>query len=235
MPLVCKIFQLAEKMEMDLIALKLKDVKQVYLERINKEEVELGFRIRDLAFEKNVIKGIFEDSFLIEIPYRGELRKVPMSRDIPFFFVDYGERVYLVIGDRKLRANRLANTFSELLFAKRGMILESHISHETLKALHESKPSSTKVIYFDNVRIPSVDKLALYGPAVGDTSLYAEYLKFGLIWYAVFETKKGWVIGLTRNCVVTAFSKIEEREFYNFVMDEILPLIEESEKAQEQM
>ncbi|MCD6368346.1 MAG: hypothetical protein J7L38_00945 [Thermoproteales archaeon] len=233
MPLVCKIFKLTQPLELYLIASKLKDFRQVYLEKIEEEEVELGYRIRDLRHEDNILSGVFEDSFIIELPYRGVFRKVPVSRDSPFYFVYYMKQLYLVIGAKKLKANRLANVFSEILYAERGKIIEARITHDVLKALHEAKPDATKVIYFDDLRVPSLSKLALYGPGVSNAYLYSEYLKLGKIWYAVFETEEGWVIGVTRNCVVTCFTKTEEENFYSFVIDKIIPLAYESEKEVE--
>ncbi|MFB6216005.1 MAG: hypothetical protein ABEJ72_03425, partial [Candidatus Aenigmatarchaeota archaeon] len=92
--------------------------------------------------------------------------------------------------------------------------------------LHESNPRATKVIYFDNVDIPDVGKLALYGSSISDSSLYQEYLDHGNIWYAVFEVEeKGIVVGVTRNSVVVLFSNLEEHEFTDFIVEDILPLV----------
>jgi len=33
------------------------------------------------------------------------------------------------------------------------------------------------------------------------------------------------VVGITRNCVVTLFSRVELREFVDYVLGEVLPLI----------
>jgi len=99
-------------------------------------------------------------------------------------------------------------------------------SEETLKELHESNPRATKVIYFDNVDIPDVGKLALYGSSLADSSLYQEYLDHGNIWYAVFEIEeRGIVVGATRNSVIVLFSKLETQEFIDFILEDILPLV----------
>ncbi|MEM4706326.1 MAG: hypothetical protein QXW27_02160, partial [Candidatus Methanomethylicaceae archaeon] len=59
------------------------------------------------------------------------------------------------------------------------------------------------------------------------TNLYNEYLSRGMIWYIVFKSRKfGIIVGITRNCVVTSFSKIEPKEFLNYIKEEIFPLIE---------
>jgi len=56
--------------------------------------------------------------------------------------------------------------------------------------------------------------------------LYNDYLTHGKIWYAVVKSQKyGYVVGVTRNCVVTVFSRTELPEFKRYVKSEILPLI----------
>ncbi|RLE78440.1 MAG: hypothetical protein DRJ52_10460 [Thermoprotei archaeon] len=225
MPLVCKIFELIEPLELEFIAMKLKDFKQVYTEEVEGREVELGSLIRDLALAEDLLSGVYEESFLVELPYRGEYRKVPVSKETKFFFTRREDKIFLIIGDRKLRANFIANKFSKILFAKRGGVLEATIAPQVLKSLYESRKSSVKVMFFDDVKIPNINKLSLYGDNVVDTNLYAEYLKYGKVWYIVFEYREGLIVGLTRNCVVTAFSKMSEEEFYRLVFEEILPLI----------
>jgi hypothetical protein len=37
--------------------------------------------------------------------------------------------------------------------------------------------------------------------------------------------RTGYVLGVTRNCVVTGFSKMDMSEFSSFIRGEILPLI----------
>jgi hypothetical protein len=101
------------------------------------------------------------------------------------------------------------------------------ISHETLKTLHESNPQASKLIWFDDVDIPGVDKLCLAGTDIADSELYQEYLKHGKIWYVVFEAqKRGIVVGITRNCVVTLFSKSTTGEFIGYILEDLLELIE---------
>jgi hypothetical protein len=37
--------------------------------------------------------------------------------------------------------------------------------------------------------------------------------------------KRGFTVGITRNCVVTLFTMVEPKEFINYVLDDVLPLI----------
>jgi len=72
-----------------------------------------------------------------------------------------------------------------------------------------------------------VEKLCLAGPDIADTTLYKDYLKHGQIWYVVFEAQnRGIVAGITRNTVITSFSKTSPQEFLNFILEDLLKLIE---------
>jgi hypothetical protein len=133
----------------------------------------------------------------------------------------------LVILEKKRTANNIANQLSKILFISTGSIVEAKILPETLRKFHEANPEDTKVIFFDGVDIPNVDKLSLYGSQLADTALYNEYLTHGTIWYIVFKSRKyGIVAGVTRNSVVTAFSEVKPREFLEYIKEEIFPLIE---------
>ena len=130
-------------------------------------------------------------------------------------------------GVKKLLTNHVANKLSKVLFIKPQAIVKARISHKTLKELHESNPQATKLIWFDDVDIPGVEKLCLAGSSLADTELYHDYLKHGKIWYVVFVVqKRGIVVGITRNCVVTLFSKSTTDEFINYILEDLLMLIE---------
>ncbi|MEM2127932.1 MAG: hypothetical protein QXH67_06910, partial [Candidatus Bathyarchaeia archaeon] len=112
-------------------------------------------------------------------------------------------------------------------YGRVGYIVEARISNETLQRLHEANPQATKLIWFDDVDIPSVEKLCIAGSSLADTQLYRDYLEHGKIWYVVFEDqRRGVVVGITRNCVVTLFSKSTIEEFINYIFEDLLKLIE---------
>ena len=91
----------------------------------------------------------------------------------------------------------------------------------------ESNPQATRLIWFDQVDIPGVEKLCLAGSDLVDTQLYQDYLAHGQIWYVVFEAqKRGLTMGITRNSVVTLFSKSTKDELINYIREDLLLLIE---------
>ena len=233
MVLVAKIFEVREPLELGVIARKLKDFgEEEPYEREGKRS-KLTMEILDLKLEGNSLTGVFSKDFVLSRYYKRGLVETLVTEEVPFRIKRSKGRTFLVVlapskarGVKKLLTDYVANKLSEILFIKTGAIVETKITHETLKNLHESNPRATKLIWFDEVDIPNVGKLALAGSALADTKLYRDYLEHGKIWYVVFEIqKRGLVVGMTRNCVVTLFSRVELREFVDYVLDEVLPLI----------
>lgn len=233
MVLVAKIFEVREPLELGVIARKLKDFgEEEPYEREGKRE-KLTTEILDLKLESDSLVGVFSRDFVLSRYYKRGLVETLVTEEVPFQIKRSKGRTFLVVlapskarGVKKLLTDYVANKLSEILFIKTGAIVETKITHETLKELHESNPRATKLIWFDEVDIPNVGKLALAGSALADTKLYRDYLEHGKIWYVVFGIqKRGLVVGMTRNCVVTLFSGIEQREFVDYVLDEVLPLI----------
>jgi hypothetical protein len=160
--------------------------------------------------------------------------ETPVTEEAPFWVRPYNGRTFLVVvapsvarGVKKLLTNNVANKVSEILFGVTGAIVEVRIPDETLVNLHESNPRATRLIWFDDVDIPGVNKLCLAGESLSDTNLYRDYLNHGNIWYVVFGIKKrGITVGVTRSCVVTLFSKLTVEEFVQCVTEDLLTLVE---------
>jgi len=233
MVLAAKIFELKEPIELALVAQKLKDFREEVPYEHEGKQLKLAMEILDLKIETDLLAGIFSKDFVLSRYYKRGLVETPVTEETPFWIKQFKDRAFLVVlapskarGVKKLLTNYVANKLSEILFIKTGGVVETKITHETLKELHESNPRATKLIWFDEVDIPNVGKLALAGSALADTQLYHDYLEHGKIWYAVFEVqKRGLVVGITRDCVVTMFSRAEQKEFLEYVLNEVTPLI----------
>jgi len=230
-----KIFEIKEKTEMAFIIQKLKDFREEEpYETESGEPINLVTEILDLKIEDETISGVFSKDFARTRFYKRKLVETLVTEEAPFWIRLFGERLFLIVlapsvarGVKKLLTGNVANTLSRVLFIKRGAIVETRIPHETLRELHESNPQATKLIWFDQVDIPGVEKLCLAGSDIADTQLYQEYLKHGKIWYVVFEVqRRGLVVGITRNSVVTLFSKSTIADFIKYIQEDILKLIE---------
>jgi len=233
MVLVAKVFEVKEPLDMSTAARKLKHFKEDEPRQVGGKDAVLTTEIIDLRMEGGVLSGVFSKDFVLSRYYKRGLVETVVTEEVPFLFKRAEKKIFLIVlapskarGVKKLLTNYVANRLSEILFIKTGAIVEARIKHETLKTLHESNPRATKLIWFDNVDIPDIGKLALAGSGLADTNLYQEYLKHGQIWYVVFEVqKRGITVGITRNCVVTLFTMAEVKEFMTYIMDEVLPLI----------
>jgi len=234
MVLPAKTFEIKEDIDLNLIVQKLKDFRKEEPYQMKKGETKLVTEILDLKLKENSIVGVFSKDFVRKRYYRRESDEILVTEESPFWIKRFKRRTFLIVmapsvarGVKKLLTNHVANNLSEVLFIKLGAIVEVRIPHETLKKLHESNPQATKLIWFDDIDIPGIEKLCLAGSSLADTKLYNDYLEHGKIWYVVFGAqKRGIVVGITRNCVVTLFSKSTVDEFINYILEDLLMLVE---------
>lgn len=233
MVLAAKIFKFKEDAELDLIARKLKDFREEEPYEREGKKIKLTTEVLELKLQADTLSGIFSRDFVLSRYYKRGLVETVVTEEVPFWISKFKGRAFLVVlapskarGVRKLLTDFVANKFSEVLFIKSGAIVEGRITHEALRQLHESNPKATKLIWFDDVDIPNIGRLAIAGSGLADTKLYRDYLEHGKIWYVVFEIqRRGAVVGITRNCVVTMFSRMEWKDFIDYVLKDVLPII----------
>lgn len=234
MVLPAKIFEVKEEADLGLIAMKLKDFREEEAYKTEKgEKINLVKEVLDLKLKEDVVSGVFSVDFVRRRYYRRKLVEAPVTEEAPFWIRRFNGRTFVIVlapsvarGVRKLLTSHVANKLSKILFIEPHAIMEVRVSHDILKKLHESNPEATKLVWFDDVDIPGVEKLCLAGSALADTRLYHDYLEHGKIWYVVFEVqKRGIVVGITRSCVVTLFSKSTIDEFINYILEDLLKLI----------
>jgi len=200
----------------------------------NGETINLVAEVLDLKQQGDTLSGVFSKDFMRRRFYKRKLVEAPVTEESSFWIKPFDGRVFVIVsapsvarGVKKLLTNYVANKLSKVLFISSHAIVEVKIPHLGLKQLHELNPQATKLIWFDEVDIPGVDKLCLAGSDLADTTLYRDYVEHGKIWYVVFEVqKRGIVVGITRNCVVTLFSKSSVEEFVDYILEDLLILIE---------
>ncbi|MGC8932663.1 MAG: hypothetical protein ACP5KE_02455 [Candidatus Methanodesulfokora sp.] len=225
MVLACKLFRLDEPMRTDVLIEKLKGWKESTEKEVGDKIFTLRQEISNLERWMEGVWGSLSYDFLVPIIKKNELHYEISTRTTGFFI----RRDVLIVLDKKRRANRIADLMSRILFLSPGKILKASLPDEFLRKLHEEDPEATSVVFFDQVDLPSVNKLSLYGSALSSSPVYQEGLKHGRLYYVVFrERKHGFVLGITRDCVITAFSKISDRDLVEYVLDEISPFIARS-------
>ncbi len=201
--------------------------------RVEREDEEtklsLVTEVRDLRYEEGTLRGRILKDMVIRINQRDEWRPALRTMVAPFFFREVGGAVHLLIFEKKPRANELANDFSRILFLRPASVVEDRITPEVMEKYYESSFEDARVVYFDQVDIPNITKLALYGSALSDTNTYRDYLTHGRLWYVVVASKsRRFIVGLTRNCVVSVFTQVDSSEVVSFVFEEVAPLAAES-------
>ncbi|PVX26287.1 MAG: hypothetical protein CW691_01900 [Candidatus Bathyarchaeum sp.] len=235
MVLPAKIFEIKEQINFGLIVQKLKNFREEETyEKSDGENVPLVTEILDLTLKENLVSGVFSADFIQNRYYRRQLVEAPITEEASFWVTRFEGRTFLIVvapsvarGVKKLLSSTVANKLSKILFITSRAIVETKIPHETLKMLHESNPQATRLIWFDQVDLPGVEKLCLAGSDLVDTQSYKDYLAHGLIWYVVFEAqKRGLTMGITRNSVVTLFSKSTKDDLINYIREDHLKLIE---------
>ncbi len=235
MVLPAKTFEIREEASLEWIHGKLRGFKEE--EAYEPEEgdrLTLTTEIVDLKLEEELLSGVFLKDFVRTRLYKRQAMDAPTTEEAPFWIRPFKGRTFVIVmapsvarGVKKFLSNHVANKLSEVLFGVVGAITEVRIPDEALQNLHESNPQGTRLIWFDDVDIPSVNKLCLAGQGLADTRLYKDYLEHGRIWYVVFSVqKRGITVGITRSCVVTLFSKSTSEEFVNYVTEDLLDLIE---------
>jgi hypothetical protein len=221
-----KIFKFTQALSIVEIAQKLNGyhVEEPY------EEGDYNFtlitEVVGLMPKPNMLTGIFSNDYVMHVYHRGKSAPLPRTTEATFGFAKAEATTFLTVVEKKRVANFIANKLSEILFEKVGVIVEARIPPETLKEFHNKNPEDTKITFFDDVDIPNVDKLSLYGPDLNNTSLFEEYMKHGNLWYVVGKSKEtGYVVGITRQASVTIFNLTDKNKYIDYITKEIYPLI----------
>jgi hypothetical protein len=221
-----KIFKLSQPFSITNIAQKLNS----YHVEENYEESDYKFKLISevvgLETKRGLVSGTYSNDSILHVFHRGTSAPLPQTIEAVFSFAQIQDTTFLTVLEKKRVANFVANKLSEILFEKVGVIVEGRISPETLKAFHNKNPEDTKITFFEDVDIPNVNKLSLYGPDLNNTSLFEDYLKHGNLWYVVGKSKEtGYVVGITRQASVTIFNLADKNKYIEYITKEIYPLI----------
>lgn len=221
-----KIFKLSQSMSLSDVASKLNGyhVEEPFEEGDYK--FTLVTEVTNLQAKANLVSGVFSNDYVIHVFHRGTSAPIPRTVEATFSFAKAQRQAFLTVVEKKRVANLIANKLSQILFEKIGAIVEARIPPETLKAFHNRNPEDTKITFFDDIDIPNVDKLSLYGPDLNSTSLFEDYMKHGNLWYVVAKSKEtGYVVGITREASVTIFNLTDKTKYIEYVAKEIYPII----------
>ena len=220
-----KIFRLSEPLSVAEIASRLQDYRTEEAYEEGDYKFELVTEVVGLVPRRDLLKGVYSHDYVIHVFHRGKMAPLPRTVEAVFSFARIEDTSFLTVVEKKRLANFIANKMSGVLFDKVGGVLEARIPPETLRNFHLKNPEDTKITFFDNVDIPNVNKLSLYGPDLVNTSLFEDYCKHGDIWYVVARAKEyGYVVGVTRDASVTIFNLADKEKYLEYVTKEVYPL-----------
>lgn len=181
--------------------------------------------VANVSINDNILTGLYSYDHIVYNYHRGKVAPAAATKEVLFSMNEYQNRLYLSVVDKKAIANRVANRLSEITFGEMGVIVEARILPETLKKFHIANREGTKVIFFENMDIPNINKLSLYGPDLVDTKLFKEYDKIGDPWYVLAKSKKfGYTVGLVRDGSVTIFNTVDQAQYLQYVREDIIPM-----------
>ena len=226
-----KVFMLSEPMSLADIGSKLGGYRTEETYEEGDYKFDLITEITQLIPRENALNGVYSHDYMIHTFHRGKTVPLPRTIEAIFLFAQRKEQTFLTVVEKKRLANFIANKLSEIIFEKVGGILEARIPPEILREFHTKNPEDTKITFFDNVDIPNVNKLSLYGPDLVSTTLFEDYCKHGDLWYIVARSKEfGYVVGVTRDSSVTIFNLTDKNKYLEYVAKEIIPLFPSSKQ-----
>ncbi len=221
-----KVFKLVEPTPLPDLASKLSGYRREEEHEEGDYKFSLITEVVGLMPRENTLTGVYSHDYVTHAFHRGKTVPLPRTVEAMFSFAQHKEQVFLTVVEKKRLANFIANKLSGITYEKLGYIVEARIPPETLRGFHSKNPEDTKITFFDNVDIPNVNKLSLYGPDLVDTTLFEEYGKHGDLWYIVARSKEyGYVVGVTRGVSVTIFNIKDKNKYLEYVTKEIYPLI----------
>jgi len=224
-----KLFKSNEPVSLEDIGSKLSGYRTEETYEEGDYKFNLITEITQLIPKENTLNGVYSHDYVTHAFHRGKTVPLPRTIEAIFSFDQRKEQVFLTVVERKRLANFIANKLSEIVFEKIGGIVEARIPPEVLREFHTKNPEDTKITFFDNVDIPNVNKLSLYGPDLVSTTLFGDYCKHGDLWYIVARSKEyGYVVGVTRDSSVTIFNLTDKNRYLEYVAKEIISLFSES-------
>ncbi len=224
----CKIFDVLEPLSVREIYDSLHGYTQLWEEELNGRSVTVGFRVADVEMGEDTVWGTAEESWIRSVSFRDEEIRVPVSVSIGFTFIKDRRREFLIVYAGRRLADRLSVRFSELLFDRRDMIVDVYIPPEKMREIYMDAQEIRSII-LEDVRLPGVKKVTLFGDDLRNSRTLKSYLRKGRETYVVYRDEEG-VFGLSRMGQLVAFSRIDDETLEAYIREKILPRTEPPEE-----
>lgn len=219
-----KLFKVNTEERLQSLAERLSSFKVTQEDPVSKMNLTIEYSVSSVTDTE--MNGTIYWDRIVYIGTKDGKKPYVSTSSIPFFFRIIDKTLFLLILAKKPLANFMANEISKALFIRPGFVVEARIEPSVFLNYYRESLDETRVAFFDQVDIPNVNVLALYGDMLSQTDLFKEYQEHGLLWYIVVRAKSiNQIIGLTRNCVITMFSKGTSDDLVKYAFSEVAPLV----------
>ena len=177
------------------------------------------------------LMGVYSYDYVMRNNHRGRIVHTPITQDCPFHLGISDGKLWLLVLAKKDIANRTAVKVGEIcnLDVREASIYSREMNH------YLKINDKTKVVLFTDMDIPGVDKSALYGKELVQTSLFKKFVGSGIPkWVVTEDNLKGYTVGIGGDSSVVIFNTVENVDYVGYVEDEILPLVFRTVKLPEQ-
>jgi hypothetical protein len=224
MPTAGKLFIHVEDLDLDAAAESLSSWRESEVYETPDDRYDLLTNVEEVEHDGEELRGIFMYDDIATYTWRGVLSSIPYTKEAPFVFTKQEEKWYLIVMAPKAIANRTANILSTILHGEQGFIVEPMIRSDNFDDFQKGT-DATKIMFFDEIETPNLDKATLYGGNVHQTDFFGNLVSVGRPWYVVGKTKqRGWTVGIVRDGAVVVFNTIDATSFVEFVKDKIIPM-----------
>ncbi len=231
MPTTGKLYLYTPEYEPSEMVKKLEGYNKETIEMYCTENIALGTRIINVEVSHERVMGFYEKDAVEIKQYRGVDRATPYTKSAKFIFFMEEENPYLVVLGNKGLADTIANELSILLHEQTGYILEPILNLRGIRELYE-RGEATKVIFFDDVEIPNLDKATIYGTNLIQTDFYGRFIDVGNPWWVIYKHRSTeMVVGIHKKALICIFSTCTEAEYLEYITENVVPLVLRREKT----
>ena len=224
MPISAKIFFYQEDLALEEIAKTLKAWSEEESYEIpGGDSYDLLSNVEEIEYDEELHGIYMYDSVAVHV-WRGVPRATPFTTEAPFVFTEQEGQRFVIVMAPKGVANRVANRLSTIIHGSQGTIVEPTIRTDSFDEF-QADTEATKIMLFDDIDLPNINKGTLYGDNVQQTDLYGNFVAHGRPWYMVSKTKqRGWTVGIVRDGTIVVFNTVERESFVEFLKEKIFPM-----------
>lgn len=227
MPTAGKVFVYRENLPLVEIHDLLKGYRETVEYDTGEETMTLIKDITELNYSEKELSGLYSSDAVETKYHRSGSKSITYTRESKFYFFEQEGRNYVLVMAPKHMANVIANSLSLILHGVVGSIIVSRMNPRLLREFCEGS-EAIKVLLFEDLDIPNLEKATMYGFNIVQMDLYNKFVDSGLYRYSVSkltQRQNNHTVGIVRDGSICIFTSIEAAEYVDFIKDEIVPMI----------